>query len=205
MRLLKRAGTAALPKPPVSVTPSGYFDGIDGNWSTFFVNVNSDGTRDNGQNFKVLISTSSPLTLLPAPNDWCNAQCSERRGVLSHNNNSVRGVEISENWNEIGTYTIPVPYWYQASFLESNTKQLAGVWGTTNIGVGLSSEKSLMSTKQYAVKYTSDHFFMGSFGLSIGATGSKEAPGNTFLTNSYYKHNIASPTYGYTAGAWYRK
>ena len=207
MHLRKRVDTIVLPKPPVSVSPSGDFDGNDGNWSTFIINVNSDSEGKNGQNFKVLISTSSPLTLLPMQSDWCDLQCAGKRGVLPYNDKPVRGLEDSENWKEVGMFSIPLPNWYSDNFLGSNrSTSLAGVWGETNIGLGLSSEKSLFSAKRYAAKYIFNDFFMGSFGLAVGRVGGGENTTKAnFLTQFDDDHNIASSSYGYTAGAWYRK
>lgn len=203
MHLRKRADTIALPPPPISVTPSGDFDGNDGRWSSFVINVNSDDEGLNGQDFKVLISTSSPLTLLPAPNEYCNNECAAKRGVLFFDGKQVDGVQESENWDEFGTYAIPIPYWYTEDFTGEN-RTIGGFWGTTNVGIGRSSAESLVNPSLFAVQYTSNDWFMGSFGLAAGEVGAQGATKPNFLSQFKDRGVIASSSYGYTAGAIYR-
>lgn len=204
MHLRKRADTVALPPKPVAVAPSGDFDGNDGKWSTFIININSDDKALNGQDFKVLISTSSSLPLLPAPNEYCNEDCAAKRGVLPSGGGQVEGVRESENWEKFGTYTVPVPNWYSGDFTGENGT-IGGTWGVTNVGLGRSSIQSLVNPKLFAVKYTSNAWFMGTLGLSAGEVGTNGATRPTFLSQFKDRQVIASASYGYTAGAIYRK
>lgn len=202
MHLGKRADTVTPPPLPVSVTPSGDFDGNDGKWSTFFINVNSDDKGENGQDFKVLISTSSPLTLLPGQTGWCTSDCPAKRGVFSDGRQAL-GVG-SSNWEDAGNYGVPLPYWY-AEPTSSGNGSLAGAWGKTNVGLGRSSPQSLVVADRYAVKYLFEDFFMGSFGLAQGQIGPQSGTLPTFLTQFAGENNVASSSFGYTAGAYYRK
>ncbi|KAF2627451.1 acid protease [Macroventuria anomochaeta] len=202
MHLQKRVDVTTIPLPKV-VPTSGDFDGNDGKWSTFLINVNSDNQGLNGQDFKVLVSTSSALTLLPAPNEQCNPDCAAKHGVLTYNGKQVTGVQESENWQDAGILSIPLPYWYSNDYTGYNSTP-RGVWGTTNVGLGHSSAQSLVNPGLYAVKYTSNAFFMGSFGLAAGEVGGQGATKPTFLSQFKDLQTIASPSYGYTAGAWYR-
>lgn len=204
MHLRKRADTIALPPPPVSVTPSGDFDGNDGRWSTFLININSDKEGNNGQNFKVLISTSSPITLLPGPSEDCNDECASKRGVLPFEGSQVDGVQTSPNWRITDALTVPLPYWSTQDYKGVNTTFRAE-WGVTNIGLGQSSASSLVMPELYAAKFTINNWFMGSFGLSAGEVGAQGATKPTFLSQFKSRQVIASTSYGYTAGASYRK
>ncbi|KAF9700648.1 hypothetical protein EKO04_001902 [Ascochyta lentis] len=205
MHLRKRADTTTiqLPDPPVVVPPSGDFDGNDGRWSTFLVNVNSDSEGLNGQDFKVLISTSSSLTLLPAITEWCDENCAAKRGVLKYNEKQVLGVQESDNWKTAGIYEIPLPYWYSNDLVDGN-HTLRGTWGLTNVGLGKTSPQSRVIASRYAVKYLFEDFFLGSFGLAVGVVGGNASTRPTFLTQFKDDKNVASSSYGYTAGAWYR-
>ncbi|KAH6642121.1 aspartic peptidase domain-containing protein [Boeremia exigua] len=204
MHLRKRVDTIALPPPPISVAPSGDFDGNDGRWSSFFINVASDTQGLNGQNFKVLISTSSSLTLLPARTEWCNSKCAAERGVALYNNEQVLGVQLSGQWADAGIYEVPLPYWYPKEAISTGNGTLGGSWGKTNIGLERSSPSSLVIAERYAVKYIFEDFFMGSFGLAVGAVGPSQGSIPTFLTQMEDDGQIASSSFGYTAGAWYR-
>ncbi|KAF2126554.1 acid protease [Dothidotthia symphoricarpi CBS 119687] len=199
MYFSKRADTNAtiqLPPKPVVVSPSGSFDGNDGKWSTFLINIGSDNDG-NGQNFKVLISTSSPLTLVPQQTDWCNNDCAKDRGILLYNNQQPLGAEDSQYWQKAGTYVIPdTDSWSNDS--------LAGNWGLDNVGLGLSSKESLILAERYVVKYIFEDFFLGSFGLTVGEVGPNGGSKPTFLSEFANSNQIASSSYGYTAGAHYR-
>ena len=207
MHLRKRADAIPLPKSlqPTVVNPTGQFDGNDGKWSSFSINVNSDSDGLNGQNFRILISTSSPITLLPMPNGWCNADCAERRGVLLYNGKQPEGLEITDTWKQSGIYTIPLPYWYSDTFVnQTSNDTLGGLWGLTNVGLGESSAQSQVLAKRNVVGYYFEDFFMGSFGLAAGEVGSTGGTRATFLSQYELDQQVPSSSYGYAAGAYYR-
>ncbi|KZM26451.1 aspartic-type endopeptidase [Ascochyta rabiei] len=161
MHFRKRADSNPIPLPPQPkvVNASGTFDGNDGRWSSFIINVNSNAEGLSGQNFKTLISTSSPVTLLPAITDLIN---------------------------------------------NSTNDTLKGAWGISNVGLGESSANSLVLTGRYIAQYIFNDFFMGSFGLAVGEVGEDDSTRATFLSQFEDDSNIASSSYGYTAGAYYR-
>lgn len=207
MHLRKRATSHQLPPAPSVVNPTGRFEGNDGSWSTFSINVNSDEKGENGQNFRVLISTSSPLTLVPQQTGWCNTDCAERRGVGQFNGRPSLGVQDANSWEQAGFYSIPLPYWYPDTFLNTTNHTLGGTWGLTNVGLGESSSDSDVLVDRYVAKYTFDSgdFFMGSFGLAAGSVGPTGGDQATFLSQYNVDNGIASVSYGYAAGAYYRK
>lgn len=202
MHLRKRVD-ATFPLPKI-VTPSGKFEGNDGKWSTFFINVNSNENGVNGQDFRVLASTSSSAILVPGKTEWCNETCAEKRGILLFDGKQPKGMEPQGSWVKSGLYEIPVPYWYSKEFVHGNLT-LRGEKGATNVGLGQSSPTSLVLVDRYVISYVFEDYFLGSFGLESGSFGGQGATKPTFLTQFRTENNIASASYAYTAGAWYRK
>ena len=186
---------------PYPLTPSGKFEGNDGKWSTFSINIGDDGSGQ-GQNFNVLISTSSPLSLVPKNSAWCNNQnCAEHRGVGIFNAKQPLGFEpsASKAWKEQGLYSIPFPYWWTRS-------KRNGIWGTDNVGLGQSSARSPILPRQWVVQNDFDELFMGSFGLAAGEISlGNNAVQSPFLTNFAAARQIPSVSYGYSTGASYRE
>ncbi|KAI4960773.1 hypothetical protein J4E86_002398 [Alternaria arbusti] len=205
----KRAEPIQLPPTPYVLVPSGQYEGNDGRWSTFSINIGDDGKNNsNGQNFRVLISTSSPATLVPQQTDWCYVpspeECAASRGILSYEGRQSLGFDDDESpqWQNAGIYTIPVPEWYNDTL---QAEEPAAVWGVDHVGLGESSPQSFILTEQYVVKYTVTNFYMGSLGLAVGSTGPPGALKPNFLDNMWGSaHKIASRSFGYTAGAYYR-
>lgn len=204
MYLQRRKDVIPLPPQPFVLSPSGTFDGNDGKWSTFFINV-GDGGTGNGQSFKVLISTSSPLTLVPQQTAWCDESCAKDRGILFVNGQQSLGYKESQYWKTAGIYDIPLPYWWTNESSTNSTDTLAGDWGSENLGMGESSPKSVILPEQYIVEYTFKDFFMGSLGLAVGDTGPPGGSKPNFLNYFYSASMTASASYGYTAGASYRE
>jgi hypothetical protein len=189
------------------VSSTGRFEGNDGKWSTFNINVNSDSNGENGQNFRVLASTSSPITLLPRQDSWCNAACAARRGVQPYKGEqSVLGLQKTETWKDWGIYDIPLPYWYADTFLNKTANQsLNGLWGLTNVGLGETSNQSPVLENCPVAGFTFQDFFMGSFGLAVGDVGTSSGATKTFISQYEARSQIASHSYAYGAGAYYRK
>lgn len=205
MHLRKRADTTQIPGP-VAVRTSGQFEGNDGKWSTFLINLNSDEKGENGQDFRVLASTSSPLTLVPGKTEWCDDACAKLRGVVMRGGQQPLGNEQDGSWIPDGLFEVPIPEWFPRETIVTNGNlTLRGRWGVTNVGVGPSSDSKIL-TDRYAVSYVSEEFFLGFFGLANGEVGSgSNALKPTFLQQFQTEDQIASVSYGYTAGAWYRK
>jgi hypothetical protein len=206
----KRADTTPLPSPlkPVVLSPSGNFDGDDGRWSTFTINVAGDG-EGKGQNFNVLISTSSPITLVPAQTDWCyTADCAKRRGILGLN--SLGFVDTPSNeYSKSGLYRLPFEklYWWSRDLLlPGGNGTLDGQWGLTNVGLGGASAQSITIVKQYVAMYYFKDFFLGSLGLSVGSISPTGADRPTFFSGlTAANDTFPSISYGFTAGASYRE
>ncbi|KAF2106214.1 aspartic peptidase domain-containing protein [Lophiotrema nucula] len=201
----KRADNAnitVIPAPKV-VQATTDFDGNDGSWSTFFINIGGDGENaSNGQNFRVLPSTSSAITLVPGVASWCDSECAKGRGVETFASRQPSGFEASSStsWQEKGIFSIPLAENLQL-YPDANPN---GTWGTDHVGLGQAGPNSWVLTEQWVVQSTSPDFYMGSFGLAalpVNTGGENRAP---FLTNFEDQNGTASTSYGYTAGASYR-
>jgi hypothetical protein len=195
----KRAAATAvlLPPQPKVLANSGTYEGNDGKWSTFYINIAGDGAGS-GQNFKVLVSTSSPIAIVPAQADWCNETCSGSRGISQlPNGQQPKGLDGGSTlWKRTGLFDFPKTYYTNGS--------LGGEWGITNIGLGQASKNSYTLPEQYVA--TSRDLFLGSLGLSVGVVSPAGVDKKTFLSSyATYVDQIASNSFGYTAGAVYRE
>jgi hypothetical protein len=197
-KMNSRRDTPNVPKPYV-LTPSGDFDGNDGRWSSFYINLGDDGTGI-GQNFKVLIATSSPITIIPGPADWCNQDCAAKRGVETFDGKPSLGFDktASKAWKNADIFPIPLPTGYNGS--------INGLYGTENVGLGESSKTSLILAQQFVALPTDKQLFMGSFGLSADfVSPGKGSSQPSFLVTFAKQNQIPSKSYGYSAGASYRE
>ncbi|KAH5696842.1 hypothetical protein HBI44_101680 [Parastagonospora nodorum] len=209
MTVRRRADSRTIPVPPKPVVlgPSGTYDGDDGKWSTFTVNIAGDG-EGKGQNFKVLISTSSPITLIPSRTDWCSTDdCAKRRGILDVGS---RGLDTSSSspYSTVGLYSLPLKdtYGWSESLLSPKWNETTNAsWGTTTVGLGTASKQSLTIQGQYVATYVFKDFFLGSIGLAVGAISPVGATRKTFLSGlAAAMDKVPSSSYGFTAGASYR-
>jgi hypothetical protein len=87
--------TSLHPPTPLIVPPSRSFDGNDGAWSTFAINVGSSGDSRSGQDFKVLVSIIGSVALVPLQANWCTypnlTTCARDRGILPFNGKQSLG------------------------------------------------------------------------------------------------------------------
>lgn len=206
MLFKQRSPKVTLLPQPLIVPSSGDFDGNDGKWSSFNINIGNDGTGT-GQNFKVLISTSSGLTLVPQQAGWCNADCAKERGVQTFNAQPARGLVTtgSTAWELLGIYDIPLPKWFATANLTMDPKP-GGVFGKDYVASGQAVVGSKPSSKQVVVAYPDEDFYMGWLGLAAGSSGVPNGSLPNFLDNLATTANpvIPSRSFGYSVGAYYR-
>jgi len=91
----------------MALTPSGFWDGLDGNWSTFKLSLGPVEKPSSWQSFHVLVSTSCHQIRVPfssycknLSNPW-GPDCGRLRGVKDFQGISSNGFEPSksETWN----------------------------------------------------------------------------------------------------------
>jgi hypothetical protein len=206
---LQRKDTADQPKPFV-FPPSGQFDGFDGQWSTFIVNVGDNGQDNgkNGQDFRVFISTSGSATLVPQKADWCTVpnenDCAKARGIQIYQAKESQGFQTSaaDPWKPEGVYSLNL----ESNLEYGNDTTHNGNYGYAVVGLGASSPDTPQLLSQIVAGITTIDYPIGYFGLSTVPINFGQEGIDTFMTVfSQGNSTIPSKSYAYTAGAHYRK
>jgi len=196
MAIIKRATVVPA---PYSVAPSQQWDGNDGYWSTFDVNVGTPG-----QNFRVLPSTAGSETWVPLP-DGCQtnapSNCPQLRGVENFDSAASTGFmhNRSSTWKENGIYTLDLE-----TRLDIHGN---GFYGYDNVSLGATTDSSKLSLGNQVLAGIADtNYFLGLFGLGIRpiSFSSNSQPTSSFMSTAFNQSKIPSLSYGYTAGAKYR-
>jgi hypothetical protein len=186
---------------PVEVEVSEAWDGIDGKWSTFKINLGDMNAVGLGQNFRVLPSTFSGITTVPVQSDNCKSdECAKQRGVELYSSNQPHGFseDLTLGWNRNGLYKVPLPDWW-------SDRKFNGSLYQGYVGLGGSSKQSPILPGQWVMGVDSEELFMGSFGLAVGSVNPGGDGSSTFLQTYNDSNQSPSLSYGYTAGASYRK
>lgn len=178
----------------ISIPPSSFWGGSDGTWSTFPVDVGSPPQR-----FNVLPSVGGSQLWLPDPNLAC-----EGEGDLCPTLRGMGGLSISQNtsvpWTDNGIWKMQ-----GEDYLYSDAETCR--WYTTNASL-TSSNGENQAKDQLLILYSDQRFWLGLMGLGDWAT-SLDSQGNgsstSLLTTLKNGTQIGSLSYGYTAGAYYRK
>lgn len=189
---------------PVSVAPDQGWSGIDGQWNTFNLAVGDPQTR-----VSLLISTASqqiwvvnsqaclqnvtnPSTGQIVEYNKYNGDCGESRG-FTYNQTA------SKAWRMKGYYQL----WLEKKLgIVGN-----GLYGSDYVGLGLAGERGPSVQNTTIGSLVTPNFWLGNFGLHPKPTNFSafEEPVPSFMTNIFNQKNIPSLSFGYTAGARYRK
>ncbi|CAI6261844.1 unnamed protein product [Periconia digitata] len=193
-----RAASSPAEVEPYVVPPSQEFNGNDGSWSTFKINVG-------GQEMRVLASTKSGETYVIAP-DGCTdprdpSDCPQLRGAGLLNNAQSSGFQsnASSTWSSIGQFEIN---------LEKNVGYAGrGEYGYDTVSLGpASSSASVSMDKQVVVGVGSLDYWIGHIPLGTPESSfctSCEAD-KSLLWQLRDNSKIPSLSFAYTAGAKYR-
>lgn len=189
---------------PFVVAPTGDWDGDDGKWSTFSVDV---GTPP--QTFRVFPSTIGEETWVPIPAGCSGivanvSNCGDLRGVDTFNGIASQGFQqnASSSWKTIGIYELTLEQ-------DLSGSSDAGLYGLDTIALitanGVSGPS--LSGQTVAGIATAD-FWLGSLGLgtrpgNFSVLGNETVP--SLLSSMKTQGAIPSLSYGYTAGAVYCK
>ncbi|KAN0108055.1 Aspartic peptidase domain containing protein [Hyaloscypha variabilis] len=191
------AGTVAVKvSGAIEIPPSQYWNGNDGNWSTFPLNVGSPT-----QSIYVLPSTAGTATWLVG---WmgCNANysfeplpdnCEKARGGIFNNFTST-------TWqpkNTTSTYGLQVE--------EYLGLDVDAYFGFDQMFVGYPPSGVRLSNSTIAW-FRDESFAVGMFGLNYRPTNfsTPQDSSPTFLNILHEQNMIPSLSYGYTAGASYK-
>ncbi|KAF2447000.1 acid protease [Karstenula rhodostoma CBS 690.94] len=188
------------PSPsPIVYSPSQEFIGNDGQWSAFIIRVGSPA-----QNFRVIPSSKSSEIYVPIV-DGCQTDnitsCGPLRGAYDFNGRESSGflVNSSSTWHEIGLYEMDArpDLGFTANAL----------YGLEILGLMLQNSGGPTLSNQVVAAVANPAVWVGMVGL-----GQKPANFSDFdnpqegLIGTLRKEGkIPSRSYGYTAGAWYKR
>ena len=179
---------------PISIAPSQEFQGNDGPWSTFPVQI---GTPP--QTLNVLVSTASSQTwvVLPegcTPSDPTNCTLS-RGGVFQSN--------VSSTWNQDNdTAGGLAPLSLETVLNDTGT----GLYGFDTVGLGGHGQGAPSETGQAVAGIATKGFYLGLFGLNPQPVALPETVHTLpdYLSMLNQSDSIPSLSWGYTAGNQYR-
>lgn len=191
--------SSSIPQP-FSFSPSQYWDGNDGKWSTFHIRVGTPG-----QDFRVLPSSATGEIYIPHPQgcqDEEPAKCGALRGVLNLvDGETTNGfmANRSKTWHEIGIYdTMLRP---DLNFSGN------GLYGQDTVGLMAPNSGGPVLEKTVVAAVANKNIFVGVFGLSPKPANFSDLnnPTPVFIKELRNQNKIPSLSYGYTAGASYSK
>jgi hypothetical protein len=185
---------------PYTVPPSQKFDGNDGSWSTFKINVGTPG-----QDFRVLPSTKSGVTQVIVP-DGCRTgidptNCAQLRGIDVFNSAQNIGFQVnaSSSWSAIGQYDVTLE--------QSRNYTAAGLFGFDRVALGQAADsRSLSLDRQVVAGVAEPDYYIGllPLGQADSSFSSLAKSIDSYLYQLRNASKIPSLSYAYTAGAKYR-
>jgi hypothetical protein len=176
--------------PPLLVKPDGWA-GNDGNWSTFQIAVGTPPQR-----FRTLPSTTRGEVWIPTI-EGCEGSpypdCATSRGVLD-NDSFGFDVDKSRTWDTIGIYALPSPI--------NGTDN--GAYGLDHLSI--SSNRSFTLHNQTITGIATSDYWISDLGLGTEVAKFSGQPSSPSLLSAMKEQQlIPSLSYGYSAGASYRK
>lgn len=194
--LARKVISPADPAGVIPLQPTDQWQGNDGNWSAFAIQV---GTPQ--QQYHLLPWTSSSQTWIPDPPQACNlgesvSDCAFRRGIDSEN----ISLEESTSWVDQGMYELSDNH---GIFGDMGN----GTLGTDDITVNQGMPTQALIPQQLLTAYVNSPVWMGLLGLGDdpGALPYINVSAAGILSSLRGSGLIGSRSYGYTAGAHYRK
>lgn len=182
---------------PFVVEPSQHWDGNDGNWSSFYIRVGEPE-----QKFRIFPATNSQETWIPLPDGCISSDppdCAARRGVELFQSKKSTGFQTNESstWTSMGLYDLAI----------ENKLDFSGnaLYGLDTVGLGLSNPGSLSLSGQVVGGIATKDFYLGIFGLGLKPANFTDTPIPSYMRNLKDRNLIPSLSFGYTAGAYYRK
>jgi hypothetical protein len=187
---------------PISFAASQYFDGNDGQWSTFVVRA---GTPE--QSFRVLPSTVTSEVFLPLagackPNETLNIKdCAFSRGAEFYQGQTNNGFQanLSSTWHEIGIY--------QVAAREELGYNASGLYGLDTLGLMVANSGGPTLQSQTIGAVVNPRLWVGRLGMDVKPSNFSDfdSPQRSLITTLKEAGHIPSLSYGYTAGAYYSK
>ena len=201
--ILPRATTQNQPGNPPNVPapynfpPSQYFEGNDGQWSTFIIRV---GTPV--QTFRVLPATNGQETWVPliracVPN--VTASCGDARGVSGFASKPHGGFESnrSSTWVKEGIFDLGA---------EANLGYRGnGLYGFDTVGLDIQGSGGPTLKDQTVAGFVTHDFYLGLLGLGPKPANFSDFndPIPSLMRSLVDQRVIPTKSFGYTAGAHY--
>ncbi|KAK7178893.1 eukaryotic aspartyl protease [Paraphaeosphaeria sporulosa] len=182
---------------PLVFSPSGSWDGNNGNWSTVVVRI---GTPE--QDFRVLPAPITGEILVP-DSEACQMSkgdlpnCGALRGVVNASHSAGFLFNASETWDPLGKFMTNIHC--ELGYASGAT------FGTDNVGLMVQNSGGPTLQDQVVGLLGKSPFFTGFFGLSPKAANftNYNDPHPSYITTLKNTRRIPSLSYGYTAGAFY--
>jgi hypothetical protein len=185
------------------IPPSQYWEGIDGSWNTFPLRI---GTPE--QYTRGFISTASQQTwavyeraCLVNQTDPKNPEQLVQKldGSCFDSRGRTFNYSTSTSWDNIGFYQL---------WLEKNIKRVGnGKYGYEKVGLGYTAPEGPTLDNTTVGVLVTDNFWLGHFGINPKSTNftAFTDPSPSYMSQLFQKKQIPSVSWGYTAGAQYRK
>jgi hypothetical protein len=186
---------------PFAFSPSQSWDGNDGWWSTFIVRVGSPA-----QYFRIFPSTTLSEISIPSP-EACQDEadplvCGQKRDVVPFGGRNSIGFQnnASSTFKLIGIYDLVLEH--KLDRYSSN-----GIFGFNTVGLQVENSSGAELADQIVVGIATKDFYLGIFrlGLKPSAFSDFKNPQPSFIQALRNRSMIPTISYGYTAGAAYRK
>ncbi|CAF9917349.1 MAG: hypothetical protein ALECFALPRED_011113 [Alectoria fallacina] len=187
--LVERASASASAVPtPISVAPSQNWDGDDGPWSSFTIQV---GTPI--QDVRVFVSNEISTTWVVVT-EGCtvgDTTCINGRGLLFNPNSS-------STWSQYGFYALGA----EQNLGPSDSAR----YGNDTVGLGIQGSGGPSLPDQIVGAFSTDEFYLGFFGVNPASTNfTQQQQGEaSYMTTLKNQNLIPSLSFGYTAGNKYR-
>lgn len=195
-------GITSVPAP-ISVAPDQEWMGIDGSWNTFSLQVGQPT-----ENIHAYVSTASQQ-IWAVNSQACVQNVTDAGGKIVQYNvvnadcQGSRGrtfnTSFSTTWQRKGFYQL----WIEKTLgLVGN-----GLYGFDSVGLGLPGEQGPTVANTTIGTLVSANFWLGHIGVHPKPTNFSafEAPIPSYMTDLFTQKSIPSLSFGYTAGAQYRK
>ncbi|KAK5170470.1 uncharacterized protein LTR77_005058 [Saxophila tyrrhenica] len=178
----------------ISIAPSQYWEGNDGPWSTFPLQIGS-GSVGGLQNVRVLVSTAATaiwtIGAEGCPNGYVNS-CPDSRGGLFLRNQSLT--------------------WAPDSIFQTGLEMNLGLDSSGYVGFDVATlgwqGSGAEVTDQHATVWNmaDPRYWIGVFGMNPRPTNLSDFndPQTSFMQKLFESKKIPSVSYGYTAGNQYR-
>jgi hypothetical protein len=196
-------GRAAPLSKPISVQPSEHWEGIDGSWNSIPLRVG-----DPEQYTRVFVSTASQQT-------WVvhEIACHENVTDTENGNRTIQVVNPTCNDSRGHIFNPEKSYiWDEIGYYELWLEKHLGLWGNgqygyEKVGLGYTENDGPTLPNTTVGALVTENFWLGHFGINPKSTNfsSFNDPSPSFLTLLFEAEKIPSVSWGYTAGAEYRK